>query len=193
MNASLSLPRSPELLSRSASALLAIDLQARLMPAIAGNSRIVWNVGRLADGARALGVTVLATEQNPSKLGGTIPDLAERLGSPASKLRFSCGERGELFRGLQERGIYQVLLAGVETHVCVLQTALDLQADGFRVFLAVDATGSRSDLDRDVAFRRMEGAGVTLTTTESALFEWCEVAGTPEFRRISELAKLTPP
>lgn len=193
MDAPPTLPRSPELLLRTASALLVVDMQTRLMPVIDGRERITWNVGRLLDGATILGVPRVATEQNPTRLGGTIPALSDRIGSPVSKMCFSGGERGNVFRQWQEQGIFQVLLVGVETHVCVLQTALDLQADGFRVFLAADATGSRFAFDRDIALRRMEGAGVSLTTTESALFEWCERAGTPQFKQISELVKQSPP
>jgi nicotinamidase-related amidase len=84
-------------------------------------------------------------------------------------------------------------VCGIETHVCVLQTVLDLLADGFNVYVAVDAVGSRNWLDHDVALRRMESRGATLTTVESALFEWCAVAGTPEFKQISALAKETVP
>jgi isochorismate hydrolase len=86
-----------------------------------------------------------------------------------------------------------VLLCGIETHVCVGQTALDLLAAGFRVYIAVDAVAARSTLDHETALRRMESSGAVLTTTEAALFEWCIRAGTPEFRQISALAKELPP
>jgi nicotinamidase-related amidase len=86
-----------------------------------------------------------------------------------------------------------VLVCGIETHVCVLQTALDLAANGFEPYLAVDAIGARKSVDHETALRRMEASGVILTTTETAMFEWCRTAGTPEFKRISALAKETPP
>lgn len=98
-----------------------------------------------------------------------------------------------MIRRLEERAPRQVLIGGVETHVCVLQTALDLITAGYDVFLAVDATASRNALDHQTALRRLEVSGVTLSTTEGALFEWCEVAGTPEFKQISQIVKELPP
>ena len=91
--------------------------------------------------------------------------------------------------GFRDRGIGKILLAGIEAHVCVQQTALDLLADGYRVYLAVDAIGARHEIDYAIALRRLESSGATLTTTEAALFEWCEAAGTPEFKQISALVR----
>jgi nicotinamidase-related amidase len=118
-----------------------------------------------------------------------VPELAERLGPLPSKLTFSCGGCPGLFTDLEQQGIAKVLIAGIETHVCVQQTALDLLAAGWSVFVAVDAVGSRFDIDHVTALDRMNSAGATLTTTESALFEWCRIAGTPEFKQISKLAR----
>ncbi len=188
-----SLPRSPELLSRDTSALLVVDVQDRLLAVMAEARRIVWNSRRLIDGATTLGVPVLATEQYPKGLGKTAAELLPLLGEIPSKLTFSCGGCPEIFENLQEQGKYQILVAGIEAHVCVLQTVLDLLADGFRVFVALDAVGSRFDTDCQTALRRMESSGATLTTTEAALFEWCEVAGTPEFKKISALVRETMP
>jgi len=189
MNTDERLPRSPELMSRDDTALLVVDMQERLLPFIRQGAQVIWNVRRLIDGARILGLEVAATEQYPKGLGPTAAVLAERLGEIPAKLAFSCGECGEIFRRLAERGRPKVLVAGVETHVCVQQTVLDLLADGFRVYVAVDAVGSRFEIDYQTALRRMESAGATLTTTEAALFEWCEAAGTPEFKQISQLVR----
>ncbi len=186
------LTRSPELMGRNDTALLVIDAQQRLMPQILEQARIVWNIGRLIDGARILGLEVMATEQYPRGLGPTVPELAERLGTIPSKLAFSCGQCGHLFSRLADAGRHKILLAGVEAHVCVMQSVLDLMHEGFRVYVAVDAIGSRSVLDYQTALRRMESSGATLTTTEAALFEWCEVAGTPEFKEISALVRQEP-
>ena len=183
------LPRSPELMSRDDTALLVVDMQERLLPSIRNAPCVIWNVRRLIDGARLLGLEIAATEQYPKGLGATAAVLSERLGEIPAKLTFSCGECGEIFRRLAEQGRPKVLVAGVETHVCVQQTVLDLLGDGFRVYVAVDAVGSRFEIDYQTALRRMQSAGATLTTTEAALFEWCEVAGTPEFKQISQLAK----
>lgn len=186
------LPRSPELMSRGDTALLVVDVQEKLVSAIADNRRILWNVRRLIDGAKTLGLPVVGTEQYPKGLGATAAELAERLGPAPSKLTFSCGGCPELalvLEGWRARGIHKILVCGMEAHVCVQQTVLDLLADGWRVYVAADAVGSRFEVDYRTALERMDSAGATLTTAEAALFEWCEVAGTPEFKRISQLAK----
>lgn len=187
------LPRSPELMSIADSALLVVDVQEKLIPLVPGHERIVWNIRRLIDGANILGVPVIATEQYPQGLGPTVPELVEGIGQTHSKLAFSCVECTEVFDQLGDRGIHKLLVAGIETHVCVQQTVLDLLAGGFRAYVAADASGARFEQDRDVALRRMESSGATITTTEAALFELCEVAGTPQFKALSQLIRQTPP
>ncbi|MDX1948138.1 MAG: isochorismatase family protein [Pirellulaceae bacterium] len=190
---STSLARSPELMNRDDSALLVVDVQAKLLPLVPGGERLVWNIRRLIDAARILGLPVLATEQYPQGLGPTTAVLAQRLDAIPAKLAFSCGERGELFQGLSARGIWKILVCGLETHVCVSQTVHDLLGEGFRVFVAADAVAARGMLDHEIALRRMDSAGATLTTVEAALFEWCGRAGTPEFKQISQLVREQPP
>jgi nicotinamidase-related amidase len=183
------LPRSPELMSRGDTALLVVDVQERLVPAIAQSARVVWNVRRLIDGAKILGLPVVGTEQYPKGLGATVAELAERLGPVPSKVAFSCGGCPQLFDNLRSRNICKILVCGIEAHVCVQQTVLDLLADGWRVYVAADAVGSRFETDYRIALGRMDSAGATLATTEAALFEWCAIAGTPEFKQISQLAR----
>ncbi|HEV3006412.1 MAG TPA: isochorismatase family protein [Pirellulales bacterium] len=187
------LPRSPEMMSPADTGLLVVDVQEKLISLVAGHRRIVWNIRRLLDGAKTLGVAAAATEQYPRGLGPTVPELAERIGAIPDKLSFSCGACGGLFHDWDQRGLFKVLIVGIEAHVCVQQTALDLLAAGRRVYLAVDAIGSRAEIDYQTAMKRMESAGATLTTTEAALFEWCEVAGTPQFKAISSLVRESPP
>jgi nicotinamidase-related amidase len=174
-------------------ALLVIDVQERLLGAIQGAASIVWNCRRLLDGASIVGVGAAITEQNPDKLGRTAPELATRALCAAPKMAFSGGACGEIFAAWRERGIERALLCGIETHVCVQQTALDLLAAGYQVLVAADAVGSRFALDHDVALRRLESSGAVITTTEATLFEWCERAGTGQFREISALVKESPP
>src|SRR6185295_18408407 len=112
--------------------------------------------------------------------------------TPAAKQTFSCAACPELMSRLERAGSHKVLVAGIETHVCVQQSVLDLMSAGFRVYVAVDAVGSRFDIDGQTALRRMDSAGATLTTTEAAMFEWCARAGTPAFKQISALVKETP-
>jgi nicotinamidase-related amidase len=185
--------RSPELMSADDTALAVIDVQQKLVSLIPGHERIVWNIRRLLDGAKQLGVTILATEQYPQGLGGTVAELASRLPDVIDKTAFSgCGS-DQFCQRLAQINVPKVLLAGIEAHVCVQQTALDLVANGYRVFVAADAVGSRFTVDHETALRRMELGGVTLTTTESSLFEWCQRSGTPQFKQISALVREPPP
>jgi nicotinamidase-related amidase len=189
----LSLPRSPELMNREDTALLVVDAQEKLLAVISDQGRIVWNIRRLVDAAGALRVPIAATEQYPEKLGLIPQELRKHLGDVPSKLRFSACECSEIFDGWKADGRFRVLICGIETHVCVMQTALDLAAAGFEPYIAVDAVGARHAVDHDIALRRMELAGVVLTSTEAAMFEWCREAGTAEFKQISALVKESPP
>jgi nicotinamidase-related amidase len=180
--------RNPDLLSATNSRLLIVDVQDKLLPPIANGPRLVHNCRRLIDGAKIVSVPVYGTEQYPQGLGPTTAELATRMGPRVEKVIFSCAAVlgwGQAADVTDERE--QVVVAGMETHVCVMQTVLDLIAGGFRVYVPVDAVGSRGELDAKVALERMAASGATLTTVESVLFEWCEKAGTPEFKQIQKL------
>jgi nicotinamidase-related amidase len=181
------------MMSRRDTALLIVDMQEKLLRLIPDHPRMIWNARRLIDGAKLLGLPVAGTEQYPQGLGPTVAELLQRLPAPPAKTMFSCREYAGLFEGFRDTGISKILLAGIEAHVCVQQTALDLLADGYRIYLAVDAIGSRYEIDCSIALRRLESAGATLTTTEAALFEWCEDARAPEFKQISALVREMPP
>ncbi|HEX3724820.1 MAG TPA: hydrolase [Pirellulales bacterium] len=188
-----SLGRSPELMSPADTALVVVDVQEKLIPLVPGHKRIVWNLGRLLDAAEATGLRVLATEQYPQGLGPTVAELAGRLGDIPSKSTFSCAGCEPFVKRLMDAGVDKVIVSGIEAHVCVQQTVLDLLAGGYRVFVPVDAVGSRYAIDYETGLRRMESAGATLTTTEAAMFEWCQVSGTPVFKKISALVREQPP
>ena len=182
--------RSPEMMRPYDTGLLVVDMQTRLIEVQADGEQVVWNVRRLLDGAKILNVPSAATEQVPEKLGPTVPELASRLSSsPVSKLAFSCGGCDEIFSVWRSAGIHRILVCGIETHVCIQQTVLDLLAAGFQVVVTADAVSARFAIDHEIALRRMEASGALLTTTEAALFEWCGEAGTEEFKEISALAK----
>jgi nicotinamidase-related amidase len=187
------LPRSPELMNVSDTGLLVIDAQEKLMSVVADKARVIWNIRRLLDAATALGVPIRATEQYPDRLSPTIPELKSRIGRAPDKMSFSACVCNEIFDEWSSESRDRVLICGIETHVCVLQTAFDLTAAGFTVYVAVDAVSSRHAIDHDTALRRMESAGIVLTTTEAAMFEWCRTADAPEFKQISALAKEPPP
>ena len=173
--------------------LLVVDAQEKLLSVVPRRPEIVWNIRRLLDAAKVLGVATAATEQYPDRLSTTVPELQQRLGKIPDKLCFSACACSSIFEAWRADGLYRVLVTGIETHVCVMQTALDLVADGWMVCVAVDAVGARRAVDHETALRRMESAGVVLTSTEAAMFEWCRVAGTAEFKQISALAKETAP
>lgn len=180
-------------MSSQDTAILVVDMQEKLLPSILHQELVTWNIRRLLDAASVLNVKMLATEQYPKGLGHTTPVLASYFDSIPEKLAFSCCGVDGLMDATKESSIHKVLLVGIEAHVCVQQTALDLMGDGFEVYLAVDAVGSRNGLDKQIALRRMESSGATLTTVEAAMFEWCQQAGTPEFKQISQLVKETAP
>jgi nicotinamidase-related amidase len=185
--------RSPELMQPEDTALVVVDVQEKLLPVIPSHVQIVWNIRRLLDAAKLLQVPALATEQYPQGLGPTVSTLASYFGDIPSKLSFSCAGSEQLTEQLEQLGRLKLLLVGMESHVCVQQTALDLLSAGYRIYVAVDAIGARKSMDHEVALRRMETLGATLTTTESVIFEWCAQAGTDEFRAVRKLVMETPP
>lgn len=185
--------RSPELMNATDTGLLVVDAQAKFLAVVPGAERIVWNIRRLLDAAKVLGVPQAATEQYPEKMGRTAPELLKRLDAPVAKLTFSGAACGPSLADWKADARYRVLVCGIETHVCIAQTAFDLVAAGWLVYVPVDAVGTRHAVDHEMALRRMEAAGVVLTSTEAAMFEWCRVAGTAEFKTISALAKEAPP
>jgi nicotinamidase-related amidase len=202
------------LLDVEESQLVLVDFQIRLMPAISEGSAILANAVRLAKLAALLRVPAFATEQNPSGLGGSAPELQvvlkESGAKVLSKMQFSAVEEGlgewlrpptkpvqgnarSLPKHLQktsagsERGT--IVLAGCEAHVCLLQTALDLLEDEFDVCVVTDACGSRTERNRDAAFDRLAGAGAELVTTEMVAFEWIRSAEHPDFKAAQALIK----
>jgi nicotinamidase-related amidase len=185
--------RSPSLMSAGDTGLLVVDVQGKLVGMIDGHQRIVWNIRRLLDGAKILGVPTLATEQYPQGLGPTTPELAPRLDRMFEKTAFSCTGCAAVCDELRASERQKWLVCGIEAHVCIQQTVLDLLAEGFSIYVAADAVGSRSKFDYEIALRRMESSGATITTTEAALFEWCEDSKSPQFKQISQLVRESPP
>lgn len=179
-------PRHPDLLSGTTSRLLIVDMQEKLLAAIKYRKQIINRCRLLQKAAEILSVPVSATEQYPKGLGQTETSLRESLGDIPEKLRFSCATSLDWFSD-RDSPRRQIVVAGIETHVCVLQTAYDLLSQGFRVTIPADAVGSRKKFDWKMALRRLEGAGAVITSTEAILFEWCETAERAEFKAISKL------
>jgi nicotinamidase-related amidase len=177
------------LLERAKSLLLLVDMQERLVPAMADATNVSTRCGILLRGAEALGVPVLASEQYPKGLGATIPELAALAPKRLEKMEFSGYANGAIRDELTRADRGQIVLAGIEAHVCVLQTGLELIAAGFQVFVSTDAVASRRPESREVALHRLYRAGATLINVEMALFEWLRSASAPEFRAISKLIR----
>lgn len=179
----------PTQLQAAQSAVLIVDVQQKLIGKIPRGDVLVLNMRFLIDTAELCGVKVHATEQYPKGLGPTVPALAEKVPHRPDKLTFSCGGVRGLVSGLKEDGRSQVVLAGIESHVCVLNTALDLLADGMQVYLCVDAMGSRFEVDHETALRRLERLGVVLTTVETVGFEWLVGSHHPRFKEFSAMVQ----
>lgn len=173
-------------LAPATSALVVVDIQERLLPTIPGGEAVVAASCRLVAAARLFDVPVLATEQYPRGLGPTVEPLAGRLDAVHEKLSFSCCGCAAFTEHLTA-ATESVVLCGLETHVCIAQTALDLLAEGIGVCVAADAVASRRPLDHEVALRRLETAGAVLSTTEAIMFEWCRSADHPAFREMRKL------
>jgi nicotinamidase-related amidase len=176
------------LMTAEGAVLLLIDLQERLMPAIDDNKTVLARAVRLAEAARLLDVPVRATEQYPAGLGPTVTELAGYPQAVLAKTTFSgTGDPG--FPALLPVGVNEIVVAGVEAHVCVLQTVLGLLESGHRVLVAADATGSRDPADREAAFARARQAGAQIVTSEMVLFEWLRDARHHRFREVQKLLK----
>lgn len=179
-------------LELTSTAVLVVDVQERLLPAMHNAQAVEAQVIRLLRGAGVLGLPVLVTEQYPNGLGLTTAPVLEALGDQAivraDKLKFSaCLE--PVTDALRQKQIRSVLVCGIEAHVCVLQTCLDLLDQNIMPFLVVDAIGSRRTSDQEAAQQRMSQAGVVVTTVESALLEMVGEAGTPRFKAMLGVIK----
>lgn len=183
-------------LKREESQLLIIDVQDRLLTTIDGHERVVSGCERLIRYARRLDVPITLSEQYPKGLGPTTSRLIEAAGNDAmrlDKVEFSCLANSELaehldsLRSDEDRG--QIVVTGMEAHVCVLQTVLDLLEDGYEVYVVADAVGSRAATSRELALNRMRDLGASIVDNEMVMFEWLERAGTPEFKELQSLLK----
>jgi nicotinamidase-related amidase len=179
----------PTQMSAADTALLVIDVQEKLMAKIPGAQALTRNIAFLIDVARLIDMPVTCTEQYPRGLGTTVPDLAKRLPHRPEKTAFSCCAIPAVVEGFRRAARPKIVLTGIETHVCVLNTALDLLAQDFRVYIAVDAVASRQAIDHDFALRRLEKTGAILTTAETCAFEWVGGSTHPKFKQISALVQ----
>lgn len=180
------------LVSASRSHLLLVDLQAKLLPAMAEAGKIQKNCERLLSAAGQLEVTIAATEQYPRGLGPTIPELRDKIDPQhiIEKTTFSAAqEPGGMHILPRDAERDQIIITGIEAHVCVLQTALDLAESGKSVFVVEDAIGSRTKDSLQAALRRLSLYGIPIVTTEMVIFEWLRSASHPSFRELSAMIR----
>ncbi|PLX66800.1 MAG: hydrolase [Denitrovibrio sp.] len=172
-------------------AIVVIDVQERLVVAMDEEiyADMLSNTSKLVKGANVLGLPVLCTQQYTKGLGGTVSELSGDIDGFIEKVTFSCCGEESFKQALNDNGIKNVVVAGMETHVCVLQTVLDLLEDGYNVHVAADAVCSRSDFNWEIALEMMGKAGAVVTCAETVLFMLLGKAGTPEFKEISKIVK----
>lgn len=187
----MNVKRHPQILKRKQTALLIVDVQEKINAVMLDREFLLNNIVKLIRGCQILDVPIFITEQYPKGLGPTESAIMEALGhaTPLQKMTFSCCGATELLPSLKTKHIKQVMVTGIEAHVCVQQTALDLLAQGYQVHVIRDGVSSRKTTDAEAALARMQNAGAVLNTTEAALFEMLERAGTPQFKEISCLVK----
>ncbi len=171
--------------------LVIVDVQGRLAQLMADRETLFANLQRMVRGARVLELPILWAEQNPAGLGPTIPELTALLEGekPVSKMTFSCAGNADFVAALEASGRRQVLLTGIEAHICVYNTAADLLARGYEVQVVADAVGARVAENKKVGVSRMCAEGAVLTSTEMALFELMKTAEHPRFREIQAIVK----
>jgi nicotinamidase-related amidase len=170
-------------------ALLVVDMQEKLLDKIEDREQVIANTVLLVKVARLLGMPVLATEQYPKGLGPSVDAIVQMIPERGVKTTFHCCAVPQLLEQLYGRHVRHLTLAGIEAHVCVAQTALELSNLGFRVQVPADAVGSRHRVDWEFALRRLQHAGAVVSTTEAVVFEWAERSDRPEFKAISQLIK----
>ena len=168
-----------------ANALLIIDIQEKIIRPILNKDLITKNIKKLIDAYQILDENIFVSEQNPLKLGTTIPELLPKSDfKRIEKMEFSLANSKEFLKELEYKKITNLIVCGIETHICIQQTVLDCLKKGFEVILISDAMSSRNSLDHEIALQRMIQRGAVLTTTESIIFELCKTANRKEFKEI---------
>lgn len=181
--------RSSRRISAQRSGVLVIDLQEKLCPPVVDSASTISRTVQLVTAARLLQIPTAATVQYPKGLGPLVSPLNDLFAEPEEKLDFSAAVcRHELDQWV-ENGRNQIVITGIETHICVMQTVLDLISEGLRPIVVADAVSARDEVDHQLGLERMRDEGATITTTETVLFEWLETAEHPQFKSISKIVK----
>lgn len=182
----------PNLLHADNTILAVVDVQEPFLRSIHNANRLLQNISALMQGANALRIPLLGTTQYAERMGDVLPEIKRLLPPllpPFDKMSFSCYASPAFASEIQRSGRKQVLLCGVETHICVNQTALELSASGFQVHVVADAVSSRTEANWRLGLEKMQQSGILLSSVEMALYELLREAGTPEFREILKIIK----
>lgn len=179
------------IIDRNKTALIVVDIQEKFKPAIFEMDRVIDNTKKVIEGARILEIPIIVTEQYSKGLGRTVDTIRASLGNfqPIEKLSFSCFGEQKFLNELEKLNVTDIIILGIEAHVCITKTILDAIAKGYRVHLVTDAISSRSESNLKIAVERAKQAGAFLASSEMILFQLMDSAGTEEFKRINEIIK----
>ncbi len=170
--------------------LLILDIQEKLIHNIHGRDQIIFNIKKLIDACNLMNVAIAYTEQNPLKLGKTLDSIFINKKSPKfEKMEFSCSKNNDFLEFINKYNFKNIIICGIESHICVLQTSIDLLDKGLNILIPRDAIGSRNTIDNDTAFLRLTLIGAVASTTESLICELCKTSNRKEFREISKILK----
>ena len=170
--------------------LLILDMQEKLINNIKGNQLLIFNIKKLIDACNLLNVHIAITEQNPLKLGKTLESIIENKKYPIfEKMEFSCSKNKSFIDYVRKYNFRNIIVCGIESHICILQTSIELLEKGLNILLPRDAIGSRHEIDNDTAFLRLILSGAVASTTESIICELCKTSSRKEFRGVSKILK----
>ncbi len=176
--------------SEGNSLLLIIDVQEKLVQNILNKSNLIKNINKLIEVASLLKIDVIYSEQNPSKLGKSLVNKSQYISSSVyEKMCFNCLDNSKLYHALEKSKKKRIVVCGLESHICIKQTCLSLENEGYEPYLIVDAISSRNLIDHETAIASLLANKISIGTTESIIFEWCKTADRDEFRKISSIIK----
>jgi len=170
--------------------LLIVDVQQKLINNIKDNQLLIFNIKKLIDTCNLLNVRIAITEQSPLKLGKTLESITDNNEYPKfEKMEFSCNKNKSFINYINEYNFKNIIVCGIESHICILQTSIDLLQKGLNILIPRDAIGSRNEIDNDTAFLRLILSGAVASTTESLICELCKTSNRKEFREVSKILK----
>tara|TARA_B100001250_G_scaffold49839_1_gene38983 strand:- start:627 stop:1235 length:609 start_codon:yes stop_codon:yes gene_type:complete len=179
-----------QVILESETLLLILDMQERLISNIKDNQILIFNIKKLIDTCNLLNVRIAITEQNPLKLGNTIESILEKKEYPIfEKMEFSCSNNKNFIDFVNKYNFKNIIVCGIESHICILQTSIKLIEKGLNILIPRDAIGSRNEIDNDTAFLRLILSGAVASTTESLICELCKTSTRKEFKEISKILK----